>query len=190
MLDFAPAIGLQPAPDQRVVRPNEFERRAVAEAGRHLGRTDDVGEHDGSQPGIHGGRGRARGCLRIVDAAEERFDGSKIDRNDGVGNCAMRLAVDSFGGRWVRRMDEAEGRAFALIEPIGHVFDPVSVLNVDVPAMRLGDILRLHAAHVMTVHVDRHAIAPPSSLIAASAARCEAPTPIWRAGLPAGWSPL
>ena len=110
VLDLAPAIGLKPAPDQRVVRPHEFERRAVAEARRHLGRTDDVGEHDGAQPRIHGGRGRARRRLRIADAAEERFDGGKIDRNDGVGNCAMRLAMDPLGGRGVRRMDEAEGR--------------------------------------------------------------------------------
>jgi hypothetical protein len=33
-------------------RPHEFERRAVAEARRHLRRTDDVGEHNGPQSGI------------------------------------------------------------------------------------------------------------------------------------------
>ena len=40
----------EPAPNQGVVRPHQFERRAVAEARRHLGRTDDVGEHDSAQP--------------------------------------------------------------------------------------------------------------------------------------------
>ena len=73
----------------------------------------------------------------------------------------MRFAMDALGGRGVRRVDEAEGGAAVLVEPIGHVFDAVSVLNVDVPAMRLGDLVSLHAAHVVAVHVDRHAI--PSS---------------------------
>jgi hypothetical protein len=34
----------------------------------------------------------------------------------------------------------------------------VSVLNVDVPAVRLGDILRLRSAQVVAVHVNRHVI--------------------------------
>ena len=186
VLDLAPAESLEPAPDQRVMRPHEFERRAVAEARRHLGRTDNVGEHDGSQPRIDGGRGRARGCARIADAAEERLDRGKIDRNDGVGDFAMRFAMDSLGGGGVRRMDEAEGGAVVLVEPIGHVFDAVSILNVDIPAMRLGDIVRLHAAHVMAVHVDRHAIPSLRRIIAGTAARCEAPGADGPYGLPAG----
>jgi hypothetical protein len=81
MLDLAPTVSLKSAPDKRVVRPHEFERRAVAKARRHLGRTDDVGEHDGPQSGIHS-RGRARGRARIANAAEERLDGGKIE-SDG-----------------------------------------------------------------------------------------------------------
>ena len=111
MLDLAPTVRLKPAPDQCVMRPHEFERRAVTETRRHLGRTDNVGEHDGPQPGVHGGSDCARGRARIADAAEERLDGGKIDRNDGVGDFTMRLTMDSLGGRGVRRMDEAEGGA-------------------------------------------------------------------------------
>ena len=58
------------------MRPHEFERRAVAETRRHLGRTDNVGEHDRAQPGVHRGRRCARGRAWIADAAEERLDGS------------------------------------------------------------------------------------------------------------------
>jgi hypothetical protein len=142
MLDLASTVSLKSAPDKGVVRPHEFERRAVAKARRHLGRTDDVGEHDGPQSGIHS-RGRARGRARIADAAEERLDGGKIDRNDGVGDCAVRLTMDALGGLRIRRMDEAEGGAILLIEPIGNVFYAVSILNVDVPTVRLCDVVRL-----------------------------------------------
>ena len=158
MLDLAPTVRLNPAPDQCVMRPHEFERRAVTEARRHLSRTDNVGEHDRPQPGVHGGRDRVRGRARIADTAEERLDGGKIDRNDGVGDLTMRFTMDPLGGRGVRRMDEAEGGAVVLVEPIGHVFYPVPVLNVDVPAVRLCDVVRLQAAQVMAVHENRHVI--------------------------------
>ena len=124
MLDLAPAVRLKPAPDQRVMRPHEFERRAVTETRRHLGRTDDVGEHDGPQPGVYGGGGRTWCRARIADAAEERLDSGKINRNDGVGDFTMGLTMDPLGGRGVRRMDEAEGGAILLIEPIGLYFTP------------------------------------------------------------------
>ena len=60
VLDLAPAMRLEPAPNNCVVRPNQFERRAVAEPRRHLGRTDDVGEHDRAQRGVDGRRGGPR----------------------------------------------------------------------------------------------------------------------------------
>jgi hypothetical protein len=93
------------------MRPYQFERRAVAETRRHLGRTNYVGEHDGPQPRVHGGLRCTRGRAWIADAAEERLDGGKIDRNDGVGDFTMRLPMDSLGGGRVRRVDEAEGGA-------------------------------------------------------------------------------
>ena len=66
--------------------------------------------------------------------------------------------MDALGGFGVRRVDEAEGGAIVLVEPIGHVFYAVSVLNVDVPAVRLGDVVRLQAAQVVAVHENRHVI--------------------------------
>jgi hypothetical protein len=158
MLDLAPAVRLKPAPDQRIMRPHEFERRGVTQTRGHLGRTDNVGEHDGPEPGVHGGRRCARGRAWIADAAQERLDGGKIDRNDGVGDLTMRLTMDELGGGGVRRMDEAEGGAIVFVELIGHVFYAVSILDVDIPAVRLRDVARLQAAQVVAVHENRHVI--------------------------------
>ena len=171
MLDLASAMCVEPAPDQSVVRPHQFERRGVAKARRHLGRTDDVGEHDGAQPGIHGRRRSPRGGARIADAAEKGLNRGKIDRNDGVGDFAMRLTMDSLGGGRVGRMYETEGGATLLVEPIGHVFYPVPVLDVDIPAVRRGDILRVRSAQVVAVHEDRHAVLPSVAAMAQSAGR-------------------
>jgi hypothetical protein len=156
MLDLAPAVRLKPASDQCVMRPHEFKRCAVAETRCHL--RDNVGEHDCPQPGVHGGHRCARGRAWIADAAEERLDGSQIDRNDGVGDFPMRLTMDQRGGGGVWDMDEAERGAIVLVEPIGHVFYAVSTLYVDIPAVRPGDIIRLQPAQVMTVHENRHEI--------------------------------
>ena len=158
MLDLASAVCLKPAPNQRVMRPHKFERRTVTETHSHLGRTDDVREHDGPQGGVYGGGGRAWYRTWIADTAEECLDSGKIDRNDGVGDFTMRLTMDSLGGFGVRRMDEAERSTIALVEPIGHVFYALSVLNVDVPAVRFCDVVRLKAAQVVTVHENRHGI--------------------------------
>ena len=54
--------------------------------------------------------------------------------------------MDEFGGGRGPRMDKAEGGAIVFVEPIGHVFYAVSILDVDVPAVRLGNIIRLEAA--------------------------------------------
>ena len=171
MLDLASAVCLKPTPNQRVMRPHEFKRRAVTQTRRHLRRTDDVREHDGPQPGVYGGGGRAWRRTWIADAAEECLDSGKIDWNDGVGDFTMRLTMDSLGGFGVRRVDEAERGAIPLIEPIGHVFYAVSVLNVDVPTVRLCDVVRLEAAQVVTVHENRHGISSVTAAVG-SPLRC------------------
>jgi hypothetical protein len=51
-----------------------------------------------------------------------------------------------------------EGGAIVFVEPIAHVFYAVSILDVDVPAVRLGDIIRLQPAQVVAVHENRHEI--------------------------------
>jgi hypothetical protein len=57
----------------------------------------------------------------------------------------MRLAMDELGGGGVWSMDEAEGGTIVLVEPIGHVFYAMPILNVDVPAVRLGDVVCIQA---------------------------------------------
>ena len=77
----------------------------------------------------------------------------------------MCFAMDPLGGGGVRRMNEAEGGSAILVKPIGHVFDPVAVLNVDVRPVRLGDVLSLQAAQVVAVHVDWHGALYHDSII-------------------------
>ena len=104
---------------------------------------------------IAGGR-TARVEPRIANTAEERLDRGEIDRNDVGGDFAMRFAVDVRRRRRVGRIDQAEAGAAVRVKPIGHVFDPVFVLNLEVLAMRFGDILGRHIAHVVAVHENRH----------------------------------
>ena len=52
--------------------------------------------------------------------------------------------MDELGGGGVWSMDEAKGGA-VLVEPIGHVFYAMPILNVDVPAVRLGDVVCIQA---------------------------------------------
>jgi len=93
VLHLAPAVGGEPASDQRIVHSHQLERRGVAEPHRQLGRANDVGEQDCAQPGIHfRGRG-ARSRPGIADAAEERLDRGEIDRDNVGCDFAMRLAV-------------------------------------------------------------------------------------------------
>jgi hypothetical protein len=68
----------------------------------------------------------------------------------------MRFTMDPFGRCRIGRMDEAEGRMTLLVEPVGHVFYAVPVLNVDVPAVRGGDVLRRRSWQVVAIHKDRH----------------------------------
>ena len=81
----------------------------------------------------------------------------------GISPCASRWT--SLGGGGVRRMDKAKGGAIVLVEPIGHVFYAVSILNVDVPAVRLGDIIRLQPAQVVAVHENRHVISTVAAAV-------------------------
>jgi hypothetical protein len=68
----------------------------------------------------------------------------------------MRFAVDVRRSRRVGRVNQAKAGAAIRVIPISHVFDPVFVLNLEVLAMRFGNIFGRHIAHVMAVHEDRH----------------------------------
>jgi hypothetical protein len=73
----------------------------------------------------------------------------------------MGLAVNVRGGRGVGRFHKAKAGAAIRVVPIGHVFDPVLVLDLEIPAVRFCHILGRSAAHVVAVHEDRHG-GPPS----------------------------
>jgi hypothetical protein len=106
--------------------PHKLKRRSVAEAHRHLGRSDDIREHNSTQPGIHLQGNRTRGrdfTIAPRDAPAQR---------------SPRLA-------------HRPGRigAALVVEPIGHILDPVSVLDLEVFAMCFGNVLGTHAAYAV-----------------------------------------
>src|SRR6516164_10961761 len=138
VLDLSPAMGCEPAPDEAVVHADYIKCRSVAEPGRHLGRADDVGEHDGAQAASRLRASGARSRFGIADAAEECLDRGEIHCDDVGRNFAMRLAMDLLGGCRVRRVDQTEAGAAALVEPVSHVPDVVLVLYCEVFAVRLG----------------------------------------------------
>ncbi len=106
--------------------------------------------------GIHVGSNRTRCRLGIADATEERLHRGEIDRDNVGRDFAMRLAVHPLGSCGVGRVDQAEIGTALLVEPVGHVLDPVSVLDFEILAMRLSDAFGGQAVHVVTIHEDRH----------------------------------
>src|SRR5207302_5198033 len=88
--------------------------------------------------------------------AEERLDCSEINRDDVGRDFAMRLSMHPLSGSHVRRIDQAEIGAALVVEPVGHVLDPVSPLDFEVFAVRLGDAFGGHAGHVVAIHKDWH----------------------------------
>ena len=82
VLYLASTVRGKSAPDKSIVHAHQLERRGVAEACRHLGRANDVGEHDGPQPGTHFRRSGTREPAGIANAAKECLYRSEIDRDD------------------------------------------------------------------------------------------------------------
>src|SRR5215472_1825723 len=72
----------------------------------------------------------------------------------------MRLTMHARGSFGVRGIDETEASGPLGVIPIGHVFDPVLVLNFKVLAVRFRNVLRRRSAHIVAVHEDRHAPTP------------------------------
>jgi hypothetical protein len=82
VLYLASVVQGQSTSDKSVVHPHQLERRCVAEACRHFGRPNNVGKHDGTQPGSHFWRSGIRSMPRIVNAAKERLYSREIDGDD------------------------------------------------------------------------------------------------------------
>ena len=61
-----------------------------------------------------------------------------------------------FYGLLRRPFRKAEHRAIRRIEPIGVITNIVSLLNLDIPRMQFGELLRTDSGGVMAVHVQGH----------------------------------
>src|SRR6478672_2532316 len=72
----------------------------------------------------------------------------------------MRLTMHARGCFSIRGIDETEASGPLGVIPIGHVFDPVLILNFQVLAVRFRNVLRRRSGHVVAVHEDRHAPTP------------------------------
>jgi hypothetical protein len=121
-----------------------------------FGRANDVGYQHTAQARVHDRLGVARGQPRIADAAEERLDRGEIDRDNVGRDLAVSLTMTMRGCCGIRCFDEAKACATRLVVPIGHVFDPVLVLDFKTPAVRFGHALGRCAADVVVVHKDWH----------------------------------
>ena len=62
------------------------------------------------------------------------------DREDVLGNQAVRLTVDACGSIDVRGVDEAEHLSVALVDPVAQVSDPVLFLRLQVGQMGLANV--------------------------------------------------
>ena len=103
-----------------------------------------------------GGRGpQGRGSRRAPTRALRL---ALADLVDLVGDEPVRLAVNRVRGLRVRSLDEAEDLPSLLVDPVALVVDAVLRLLLQVLHVRVGDVLRRHAAlEVVNVHVERHA---------------------------------
>src|SRR5438270_4534057 len=80
---------------------------------------------------------------------------------DGVGDQSVGGAVDGLGGRGVRRLDEAEHLARALVEPVLQVTDAVALLLLEIALVGLGDSFGGQAVDVVVdIHEQGHGFLP------------------------------
>jgi hypothetical protein len=78
---------------------------------------------------------------------------------DGVGDQPVRLAVHGVGRLGVRRLDEAEDLALALVDPVPQVADVVVGLLLQVGGVRVRDVAeRDPTVEVVDVHEQWHVV--------------------------------
>src|SRR6516162_8832276 len=98
--------------------------------------------------------------MGMADAAEKGFDCREVDSDDVRRDLSVSLSVDLLGGSSVGSVHQAKPGPTVLIEPVGHILDAVLVLNLKIPAMRVGDRVGdrvgSHVAHIVSVHEYRH----------------------------------
>jgi hypothetical protein len=68
----------------------------------------------------------------------------------------MRLAMHARGSFGIRSIDETKASGPLGVIPIGHIFDPILILNFQVLEVRFRNVLCRRSAHVVAVHEDWH----------------------------------
>lgn len=101
-----------------------------------------------------------RARLRLLDLAEEVFDGARVDFDDADRDDAVRLAMACLGGLLVRRIREAEGRLPLVIEPVGDVAHSVPALDLQIPDVGLRQVFGGHTGKLVAVEEERHTFLP------------------------------
>src|SRR5262245_32603744 len=94
--------------------------------------------------------------MRMADAAKKGFDHGEVDRNDLRRDFAVSLPVDPLGSGHIGGINQAKPGTADVVEPVGHIVDPVLALHLEVPAVRGGNRFRGHVAHLVSVHKYRH----------------------------------
>src|SRR4051794_1228437 len=90
-------------------------------------------------------------------SAVGRGSGALLDRDHLVGDQPVRLAVHPRGGLGVRRLDQAEHLARALVEPVLLVVDPVGALRLEVSLVGTGHRLGGQPLDLLVdIHEQRH----------------------------------
>jgi hypothetical protein len=153
VLDLTAAVGLELLANDLVVNAQQLQVSVVPELGRLLDGSAEVGEQDRS----HRRRFVRRACRKRWQCAEERVQRHcRIKLENAAREHAVGLVVHGHDRFLARPLSEAEDRAVARIEPVRVVAHTVAVLYLDVPRVRLGELLRSDLWEVMAVHVHRH----------------------------------
>src|SRR5947207_6680368 len=113
--------------------------RVVSEPGCLLDRATEVGEHDCSYR-----RGCVRRPRRVLRLRAQKLvqRDVRIELDDRSGELAVGFLMDGLESLLGRSLSEAEDRTVGRIEPVGVVTDTMSLLDLDIPHVQLGELFR------------------------------------------------
>jgi hypothetical protein len=146
-------MGTEPLANDHVVNPQQRQVRVISEAGRLLHRPTEVGEHDCPHR-----RGCVRGPRRVLRLrAQQRVQGDvRIDLDDRARELAVGFLMHCLESLLGRPLREAEDRTVGRIEPVRVVTNTMSLLDLEIPHVQVGELFRSDPGSVMAVHVQGH----------------------------------